>query len=152
MKHAYAELFTEKLNDTSLVLFEKHQEWKEWREVSRSDLVFTVGGNFEYFLCLPQHKQFCLHWLNGGDVIVRDHPDDERERVLLSSGYSNWHAASVFMCEKTVIRIKPKKEKRWIIWNENQDAYHCTFLTNPSGIYEANFKFSTHEIEVEVTN
>ncbi len=111
MKHAYAELFTAKLNDTSLVLFEKHEEWKEWREVTKSDLVFVVGGNFDYFLCLPQHKEVCLHWLNGGEAASSN--TDARDGAIHAYN-GTWSRNHYFMSVVHTMRIKPKKEKRWI--------------------------------------
>lgn len=66
-----------------------------------------------YFLCLPQHKETCLHWLNGGDVLV----EDVRGEYLYAPVYGNnyvWSSCILFMDETKKIRIKPKKEKRWI--------------------------------------
>lgn len=151
MKHKLSEMIKAKAENMDLVIIVKNcQNDEVWWALKSDKEILPSFANGEYFACLPQHKEACLHWLNGGGVAVKDYPDDKIERVLLVSGHSNWHEASVFMCERTGIRIKPKKEKRWIIWNENQDKYHCTFLTDPDGIYEANFKFSVHEIEVEV--
>ncbi len=155
MKHAYAELFTAKLNDTSLVLFEKHEEWKEWREVAKSDLVFAVGGNFDYFLCLPQHKEDCLHWLNGSDLIQdSQYVDGKYSDVEASLNPSFDTHGDLFMTTERNIRIKPEKEKRWILVNaidnfqprmfdDEGDANHMLQGSHPN--------WSKHEIEVEVT-
>ncbi len=157
MKHAYAELFTAKLNDTSLVLFEKHEEWKEWREVTKSDLAFVVGGNFEYFLCLPQHKEACLHWLNGGKVesLHKDYEPME----LAESGAIEWGVKSTFMKDSIEIRIKPKKENRWI--GVSKSSCHTTghYETKEEAINttesqpwaSAYVPWQFIEIEIEVT-
>ncbi len=158
MKHAYAELFTAKLNDTSLVLFEKHEEWKEWREVAKSDLVFAVGGNFDYFLCLPQHKEACLHWLNGGEV--QDFFEGEwvycasLVRATESGGdntleFSEHH---MFMNEEFQFRITPKKEKRWIAVRKS-DHYVQPLIYLSEGDADEDSPsdcWTHHEIEVEV--
>ena len=117
MKHAYAELFTAKLNDTSLVLFEKHEEWKEWREVTKSDLAFAVGGNFEYFLCLPKHKETVLNSLNGGIAQF----ESPREKGYHALEQADWSSSEWYMQEDATSRIKPKKESRWIA--VNPDGY-----------------------------
>ncbi len=167
MKHAYAELFTAKLNDVSLVLFEKHEEWKEWREATKSDLVFAVGVNFDYFLCIPQHKEACLHWLNGGDVqavhFENQMPDSG---VMLDSDFVDleddvftysWKDNHIFMQEHE-ITIKPKKEKRWIGYcaSRNQTIPHPQDSGQLAMDYAA-LHYSYHvnewqfiEIEVEV--
>lgn len=115
--HKHAEMIKAKADNMDLVRFTKLDdnegcEWAIQADAVQKSTQFSESS--EYFLCLPKHKEVCLHWLNGGDVIVRDYPEDERERVLLAGGCSNWHDASVFMCERAGIRIKPKKEKRWI--------------------------------------
>ncbi|CAH9012986.1 conserved hypothetical protein [Vibrio phage 455E52-1] len=141
MKHKHYDMIVAKAANVELVVFlENNQGWSE--KENQSDIQFHE--QFDYFLCLPQHKEACLHWLNGGEV--EENYNSRWDKVEQHS----WHGQSVFNFDDGyIIRIKPKKEKRWIIWNENQDKYHCTFLTDPDGIYEANFKFSVHEIEVE---
>ncbi|AUR81471.1 hypothetical protein NVP1007O_05 [Vibrio phage 1.007.O._10N.261.55.F9] len=115
MKHKHYEMIVAKAANVDLVVLIKSKVNNRW-EVLDSVCIPSFYEDTEYFLCLPKHneKGQCIHWLNGGDVVVKDYPDDKIERVLLASGYSNWHEASVFMCERTGIRIKPKKEKRWI--------------------------------------
>ena len=69
-------------------------------------------SDFEYFLCLPQHKKECLHWLNGGEV---EFEDDDGEWVSCSDWSKKWRQSTCgFMQDDNVIRIKPKKVKRWI--------------------------------------
>ncbi len=157
MKHAYAELFTAKLNDTSLVLFEKHEEWKEWREATKSDLVFAVGVNFNYFLCLPQHKEVCLHWINGGEA-VSSNTDVRGGEIHAYNG--TWSRNHYFMSVVHTMRIKPKKEKRWIGYcaTRNQTIPHPQDSEQLAMDYTA-LHYSYHvnewqfiEIEIEVTN
>ncbi len=118
MKHAYAELFTAKLNDTSLVLFEKHEEWKEWREVGKSDKIFVVCGNFDYFLCLPQHKEVCLHWLNGGKLMIDNGKGLGEGRYTMDIRRNNPLADFIGHPEYT-FRIKPMIEKVWVAYHKD---------------------------------
>lgn len=147
MKHKHYEMIVAKASNMGLVCFVKRPD-VEWVECD--DRILPCIDEHEYFLCLPQHKDACLHWLNGGKSQVEYTKASYPYWCDIDSDEVNWTAGHIFMDELLNIRIKPKKEKRWIIWNENQDSYHCTFLVDPSDKYEANFKFSIHEIEVEV--
>ncbi|AUR87847.1 hypothetical protein NVP1105O_04 [Vibrio phage 1.105.O._10N.286.49.B4] len=121
MKSKYAELFTAKLNDMDLVLFEKHKDWDKWALAVNSDRCFMVGNNFDYFLCLPQHKEACLHWLNCGDVQHLDkgsHVDMTSMNDLKSRVGKIWSYECAWMDDDCEIRIKQKKEKRWMIYSE----------------------------------
>lgn len=114
MKNKYAELFTAKLNDMDLVLFERHRDWGKWALAGDSGGYFMVSNNFEYFLCLPQHKDACLHWLNGGKSQVEYTQASYLYWCDIDSDESNWSEGHIFMDKNLNIRIKPKKEKRWI--------------------------------------
>lgn len=144
MKHKHYDLIVTKAANIKVIKFVKlPQGWvatqtDEWNETS------------DYFLCLPQHKEACLHWLNGGESQLEYTHQSYPTWNSIDNDAKDWSTGHVFMDGSLSIRIKPKKEKRWIVWNENQDSYHCTFLVDPSDRYEANFKFSIHEIEVEV--
>lgn len=128
-KHKHTEMIKAKADNMELVVFIKTKQGWMVQDCNPDQLNFSCGHN--YFLCLPQHNENgqCLHWLNGGYVIVRDYPEDERERVLLVSGRPNWHDASVFMCERAGIRIKPKKEKRYI--GVKKDGYATKHFATP---------------------
>lgn len=169
MKSKCAELFTAKLNDMDLVLFEKHKGWCKWSTAHESDRYFMVSDNFEYFLCLPQHKEVCLHWLNGGDVqaihFENQMPDSgvmfDSDFVDLEDEVSTypWKDNHIFMQDHE-IKIKPKKEKRWIAtfpWSGNAfyvtpESFASEFLLNDyvDMHYGRRELMVTHEIEVEV--
>lgn len=146
-KHKHYDKIVAKAANVGLVQFIKMNE--NWEDAGLSDKFISFSEGYDYFLCLPQHKDACLHWLNGGNIQYRialdawtDAADNESDAA--------WTPDNLFIDDQVEFRIKPKKERRWIIWNENQDSYHFTFLVDPSDRYEANFKFSIHEIEVEV--
>ncbi len=110
MKHAYAEMIKAKVENMELVVFYK-RNMEGWMEIADSDYLPQYPHN-DYFLCLPQHKEACLHWLNGGKVegLHKDYEPME----LAESGVIEWGVKSTFMKDSIEIRIKPKKEKRWI--------------------------------------
>ena len=114
----------------------------------------------DYFLCLPQHKEACLHWLNGGKAET-DRSFDEFVLVdEASDRYFKWWPEGWFMREDYKSRIKPKKEKRWIAtfpWNGNdsyvtpkhfrcKESLNCYIVNN----YGARDYYQAIEIEVEV--
>lgn len=65
MKHKYAEMIKAKADNTELVWLGSGFR-VDWVEVGKDFPDFTEAT--EYFLCLPKHKDACLHWLNGGEV------------------------------------------------------------------------------------
>ncbi|CAH9011442.1 conserved hypothetical protein [Vibrio phage 191E37-1] len=151
MKSKYAELFTAKLNDMGLVLFEKHRDWESWTIAKQSGRCFMVSDNFEYFLCLPQHKDAVINCLNGGvsEVFGGSGNFDRGDAVI----GSDWSSCSLlwYMNDACESRIKPKKEKRWIAVNGKTGKLHETlfrfpFMDTPSAMRG----FEQIEIEVEV--
>lgn len=147
MKHKHYEMIVAKAANMDLIqLYKAGGVWQETSEQFNMNNGWAFFEDSDYFLCMPKHKEACLWWLNGGEV------EFEYDGKWHScSDWSNvWCEASGFTCDSNNLRIKPKKEKRWIVWNEDWDAYHCVFFTNPAGSYSANFKCSIHEIEVEV--
>lgn len=140
MKHKHYDMGVAKLDNTTLVKFVKLLSG--WVVTQSED--WNVAS--DYFLCLPKHKKAVLNSLNGGAALA----ESAGETLEHAMQNAEWSDDDWYMSDDFTSRIKPKKEKRWIIWNENQDKYHCTFLVDPLEKYEANFKFSIHEIEVEV--
>ncbi len=111
MKHKYAKIIKAKADNMDLVSFVKvRSNWSEMKDRS----IIPTAADFEYFLCLPQHKDVCLHWLNGGEYQVNQLPPEKMisiEDTIIIGGWSKDHW---FMSEVYTFRIKPKKEKVWI--------------------------------------
>lgn len=146
MKHKHYEMIVAKAANMDLVVFVENINTEKWWECGL-DLPFNNQQNF--FLCLPRHKGACLHWLNGGKVeyfirsknkwgvveSIEDAIESECERLeCLPQGEemkhfnpTEWSKESIFMRDDFKLRIKPKKEKRWIA--VNSDGYvmpvHC---------------------------
>ncbi|CAL9964262.1 hypothetical protein VPH219E481_0086 [Vibrio phage 219E48-1] len=161
MKHKHYDMIVAKAANMELETFIK--EGGEWRLMNNA---IPISESFDYFLCLPQHKEFCLHWLNGGDV--QDFFEEE-----WSDCASLAHATEVggdntlefsmhhmFMNEEFNFRIAPKKEKRWIAFNSKalmttRDTYttgvECEDALNEVGEIYENHPWQFIEIEVEVT-
>lgn len=117
MKHKWHDMIVAKAANMESVVFVRVRPSEtdfEWLETTFSDL--CANPNKTFFACLPQHNENgqCLHWLNGGDVLLKDFEEDASERIVDSSAFSGWHENTVFMSKEAQIRIKPKKQKRWI--------------------------------------
>lgn len=109
-KHKHAEMIKAKADNIGLVVFVNDDIGGElkWREMVNS---FPISPNHEYFLCLPQHKEACFHWLNDGEIEFNSEFSDgltEYEPIKA------WGIGSIFMQDDYQIRIKPQKEKLWI--------------------------------------
>ena len=148
-KHRHAEMIKAKADNMDLVKFIK---------VNGKWIVDNLGScHFddmcEYFPCLPQHKDACLHWLSGGDVEYQDFPTSEW-LVIHNRGVCSWGLDVVFMQEEFNIRIKPRKEKRWIVAKPSA-LVSMMYFEKKQDAYDA-VKFSTGEfkggqvIEIEV--
>lgn len=118
MKHKHYDMIVAKSANFELTQFIKIGD--NWEIVgSHDNKVVSFADHYEYFLCLPQHKEACLHWLNGGDIQVRDFVTSP----FCDVGWTKaWELEDYgFMVDGWVFRIKPKKEKRWIA--VNPDGY-----------------------------
>ena len=114
MKHKHYDLIVASVANMDLVMFVKlDNHGGEWVESTVNPSIPWCEGS-EYFLCLPQHKEACLHWLNGGEVEFEFLPDGCGEFGLAAPlSEAGWVIDHVFMDDQ-LIRIKPKKEKRVI--------------------------------------
>ncbi len=151
-KHKHYDMIVAKAANMDLVVFVKNESTGEWWQLS-GDLPFNKHQDF--FLCLPQHKDACLHWLNGGEVeFVSQFSDGWTEYDPIKS----WGFGSVFMQSDYKFRIKTRKEKRWIGYctSTNQCTPHPTKTKDLAIDYAAahyNYADSDWqfiEIEVEV--
>ena len=99
--HKYTSMIKAKADNMELVVFckDSYDDANKWQETSQ----MPFQEEFDYFLCLPQHKDACLRWLNGGDVQMQS--DDE---------WLDIKDPSIFMSEYTNIRTKSQKQKLWI--------------------------------------
>ena len=145
-KHKHADMIKAKADNMDLVVFIKDglEGEMKWRKMKQS---FPINPEFEYFLCLPQHEEACLHWLKGGWVEwTREEENGERwfgkEKYTSIAG---WNATNGWMLDDNIYRIKPRKEKRWIAINiKNHDVCLCHEEDKPP------FGYQIVEIEVEV--
>lgn len=115
MKHKHYDMIVAKAANMDLVVFCKNavDEWI-YQEYAETDVKFSETG-FGYFLCLPQHKEACLHWLNGGGVQQKPVDDEGCGWVTCADvNKVTWMSWTSFMKDELEFRIKPKKEKRWI--------------------------------------
>lgn len=110
MKHKHAEMIKAKADNMDLVVF-GNEIGGEWRECDFSDLTIAIGF-YDFFLCLPQNKEVCLHWLNGGELLCS--LGYIKDKLIGQHATKEWSTRSIFMNSECEIRIKPKKVKYWI--------------------------------------
>ena len=152
MKHKHYDIAAAKILNMDLILFIKPKDAPKWSESSNA--YPPNSSNIDCFLCLPQHKDACLHWLNGVDLI--------QDSEFVIGKYSDVEASinpsfsehgDLFMTTSRNIRMKPSKEKRWLLVNavddlqpqmfdDEEDANHTLQGSHPN--------WSKHEIDVEV--
>lgn len=110
-KHKHYDMIVAKAANMDLIVFCNYGDG--WRKLSGSIFPSFCKGS-DYFLCLPEHKEACLHWLNGGECqLVLCHEDDWLARATPKIEFGDCRNDSIWM-KKNKIRIKPRKEKRWI--------------------------------------
>lgn len=168
MKHKNYEMIKAVAYNTELVIFFNDTEDNEWRPCS-FEMLFSPDVETEYFLCLRQHKEACLHWLNGGEAQL-DHFDEPmpnsgvKGNCHLVDFYEDvnslpWKINHPFMDEAQEFRIKPKKEKRWIgVYNHNVTSQHFDSIETAKSFIRRRDEFKNCapeawnfiEIEVEV--
>ncbi len=155
MKHKHYEMIVAKAENTELIQFYKaNGSWHETNEQFNRSNGWAFYENTEYFLCLPQHKEACLHWLNGGEVECSSRLTNGWE----SCGYIKnitWSKLIGLMSKDASYRIKPKKEKRWIGVAKDKTT-DATFKTKEGCMkyvkeeYVTSFVDSCQFIEIEV--
>ncbi|CAM0006411.1 hypothetical protein VPHK373_0004 [Vibrio phage K373] len=142
MKNKHYDMIVAKAANMELVVFFNPSFGSgagKWEEATTT-LFPAFHPDTEYFLCLPQHKEACLHWLNGGEV--EENYNSQWDKVERHS----WHDQSVFnFYDGYIIRIKPKKEKRLIAIDPKTSE---VFVVTSACI--ADHGFQLIEIEVEV--
>ena len=107
--HKHAKLIKAKADNMELVVFEKDPSG--W--LMRISDIIHMSPSKEYFLCLPQHKEACLHWLNGGEIqaLVGNSWDDCGPHLGENQA---WFIDGFLMNNGCDYRIKPRKEKLWL--------------------------------------
>jgi hypothetical protein len=145
MKHKHYEMIVAKAANMDLVVLIKSKTTNRWEAMELS-CIPSFYEESEYFLCLPQHKEACLHWLNGGEV--EENYNSRWDKVEQHS----WHGQSVFNFDDGyIIRIKPKKEKRWIATCKGWNASQKVFRSREEAVdLLGSDCYQFHEIEVEV--
>lgn len=143
MKHNHYEIGVAKLENTELCVFYKLEGSSRWESTLKTSPQHCFYEQNDYFLCLPQHKEACLHWLNGGELQInrKGHGFLDWDRPS-----REWKAEVSFMFDINEFRIKPKKEKRWLRYN-SKGVLQNEYIKKPDC---ANKGDQLIEIEVEV--
>lgn len=114
MKHKHYDMIVAKAANMELFVFERPHTATHDKELFKElapdgNKAIWFHESCDYFLCLPQHKEACLHWLNGGKAEAIH--EDFGLMELADSEAIEWGVKSVFMKDSIEIRIKPKKDE-----------------------------------------
>lgn len=110
-KHKHAEMIKAKADNMDLVVFANNGQ--EWMESGLRDMV--SNPDLDFFVCLPKNAVTCFKWLNGCPVQVFNEGDESWVDCVGYSIAPYWCNDKWMMSHKYEYRIKPRKEKRWII-------------------------------------
>lgn len=149
-KHKHSKMIKAKADNMDLVVFTKNcqNDGKWWALVNDESVIPSFDGD-HYFACLPQHKEVCLHWLNGGDVEYKSRFTGDYWSKCYS--ISGWSPLIGLMREDVKYRIKPQKEKRWICINDNLEIEDGTLYGSYCDADENSLGYKQIvEIEVEI--
>ncbi|AUR94101.1 hypothetical protein NVP1191O_42 [Vibrio phage 1.191.O._10N.286.52.B4] len=85
----------------------------------------------DMFACIEKHQGAVIDWLDGTLLQVEDSKHEGLYRDIPPFNNSTeWDFSAWYMREDKNVRIKPKKEKRWIAYSTNQKRLGClTFDT-----------------------
>ncbi len=145
MQHKHFKMIVAKAENMDLVVLIRYHEQGWWEQASSKD-VLPCGKDYDYFLCLPQHVNACLHALNGGEAQVYSFGGWKYGLIT-----SDWDKDFWYMRDSYESRIKPKKEKRWIGITTFTRETTCVFNTKEEALREVtNPRWQIIEIEVEV--
>ena len=126
-KHPHAEIFKAYLDNTDICVLINHENESKWLRTNPRAL-FDYQDQ-EFFACLPKHKEACLHRLNGGEVQIKYNSSNNWCDCTAAPDKPTWGHDHIFMDEFVITRIKPKKEKRWIIAKPHSLASMMYFET-----------------------
>lgn len=145
--HKHAAMIKAKADNMDFVAISKRSD-ENWRAVGDWPEWFQ---DREYFLCLPKHKDAVLHILNGGDGEVNY---GEFWQDCNVGQPAEWHPRWWCMNEVCESRIKPRKEKRWIVAKPRALASMMYFESEEQA--QSTVRYSTGEykggqvIEIEI--
>lgn len=109
--HKHAAMIKAKADNVDLVVFVKNDKWYITKSCDDAMMFFE---DRDYFLCLPQHKEACLHALNGGEIEFSYGDSDEWMDSCKNGRVLVWDESLDLMSENYHFRIKPSKVKYWI--------------------------------------
>ena len=144
-KHVHADMICAKAMNQELVKLVYCCVSKLW-VVSHSE-EFLIQG--KYFLCTEKHKEACLHYLNGGDVVLSSTMLGRgSERIIENEEVLPWTLLSIFCDDdyNIIAYVAPKKEKRWVVYN-GKGEFINSLKAEPMG---KNIDRQIFEIEIEI--
>lgn len=142
MKHKHVELIKAKADNMELVKFYKSTS-NGWCVCSNQGCVFDE--KWKYYLCLPQHKEECLAWLNGSHI--QDYFKGEWVNCKDYKGEDWTWMDNIFMNEEAVLRVAPKKVIKYAIYDKVEKVVGWTF--DDKSLVEESLYFANSNLDEE---
>ena len=111
MKHKHYDIILAKAANMELALLEN--VGVGWSVFHEDGCMSLFNPDWEYFLCLPQYTDACLHFLDGGKVQIKVISTWTDMNSFEET--DKWSDIEAFTNKDLEIRIKPKKEKRRLL-------------------------------------
>lgn len=148
--HNNAEMVKAKADNMDLVVLSQRPEGDWFELADQGEIHIKQKG--EYFLCLPKHKEACLHWLKGGVSQLEYTKASYPTWNAIDNDAKEWSFGHVFMNELLNIRIKPRKEIRHtVIHNGRLVGELFKFDSDIRASFGAEYhELQIFQIEVEV--
>ena len=150
--HKHRDMMKAYAGDSSLCVLIYNEDDDKW--IHTNPRAFFDYPYFEFFICLPKHKEACLHWLNGG-LIECNSKLTEGWEVCFDYNKYFWKPNCGMMREDANYRIKPKNVKRWVAFKWDNFYVLPRHYETKEGAEKAAAssmmgEFQYKEIEVEV--
>lgn len=153
MQYKHKELILAKVDNPELVVFWKLADGK-WMEYLCNGEFPKFSNDQEYYLCLPQHKDVCLAWLNGASI--QDYFEGEWSKCKDYDGSPwSWHVE--VMNEECHLRVMPKKvtyygafdtEYSEVMYISDDIEYVTDSINEASTMGDNNYQLISFEVEV----
>ena len=147
-KHKHYEMIVAKAENMDLVRLFFNGMSKKWEIPENQDLMFCES--VDYFLCAEHNAKATLHLLNGGKVQFMHNNNGAWLDSVKNSDDMQWSPNLDLMSEDYKFRIKPRKEKRWVVCSPVDGDVCDQLFTSKPDINAFGESCQVVEIEVEV--
>lgn len=141
-KHKHYDMIVAKAENMELACLTRHTTHDLWREQAGQYSHVFFGEMADYFLCLPEHTEACLNWLNGFGVRTVNNGIVITKKLKQKTPI--WTPSTIFMRPDASFEVLKGKRKKWIVYRTDGA------VVGPFDNKETADKCSGQVIEIEV--